>query len=547
MIPFLAGAVWGQEVSVRCEATMERVTGHYSQCLVGAAVQYARHGNATKLENRKTRCQNRFERRTDRSVRRYGASECTPSGLISSMAVRAEDFAEAVAIEAAGQPVLDLFFVESAEGGSLTESTLVLNGVNETTGWFASRPDRLAGQITTEEFVSLWDAGTDSFANHPPHAEFTCEVDGKVRNYVVELTEPLLAGGELSYAVSLVPTANGPFDAGSLTCDGEAHLFINPGTTNFPGQGSLAGPTPATVSVGILGPGYTIHTTTGPVFVPAVIDSLNRYGALLPKNRDLLPTTIALPVVLGVTPKECETGGCAAGVKALKEQRVSFAFADTDLMGTKPPSIKTLTTTAQAYGLTLSEVQAYILQGAKGNLANYASLSSTIKLGFFNESTSYNAADIIWQTCDSSWVIAAIYADGVYGGKPLVTASSDCYCNSDPTTVAASMQFNYGKQCPGPACGMPLALSFEECKDQTGQIRPLLGYSGKGQSPLSESPKNLRAFLTAIKKASNTPIVYYRLEFALLRIAGKPVPADKGCSPPAFHSCEEVAPTCPSS
>ena len=38
----------------------------------------------------------------------------------------------------------------------------------------------------------------------------------------------------------------------------------------------------------------------------------------------------------------------------------------------------------------------YILQGSAHNLANYASLKSDIKLGYFNESTKYNPQGPIW-------------------------------------------------------------------------------------------------------------------------------------------------------
>ena len=42
---------------------MDRAAGHYSKCLLSADASYARHENATKLANRQTRCETRFDRR----------------------------------------------------------------------------------------------------------------------------------------------------------------------------------------------------------------------------------------------------------------------------------------------------------------------------------------------------------------------------------------------------------------------------------------------------------------------------------------------------
>ncbi len=140
------------------------------------------------------------------------------------MEARTAGYAEAMAVEAAGESALELLFVQSSDGGELTGSTLTLGGVNNKTGWFSDRPFREAGQMTTEEFVSLWGEGNDSFAADPPNADFTREVDGEVVNSVVELTHPILEGEDLSYAVAFID--GGPSE-GEVVCEGDAYLFIN--------------------------------------------------------------------------------------------------------------------------------------------------------------------------------------------------------------------------------------------------------------------------------------------------------------------------------
>ena len=122
-----------------------------------------------------------------------------------------------------------LFFVQSSDGATLTQSTLVLTGVNEQTAWFTDRPDRETGQVFTSDFLSLWDEGKNSFVNDPPNADFTCEVDGRTVNYVVTLTAPAQDQSRLSYAVEFI----GPgLVYGPVNCDATAHLFIDSENTS---------------------------------------------------------------------------------------------------------------------------------------------------------------------------------------------------------------------------------------------------------------------------------------------------------------------------
>jgi hypothetical protein len=99
--------------------------------------------------------------------------------------------------------------------------------VSENTAWFSDRPYRETGVTSTADFVSAWGAGPDSFASEPPNADFSCEVGGEVVNYFVELTNPVLLGGDLSYTISFI---GGGSAAGVAQCDADAHLFIDAAT-----------------------------------------------------------------------------------------------------------------------------------------------------------------------------------------------------------------------------------------------------------------------------------------------------------------------------
>ena len=132
----------------------------------------------------------------------------------------------------------EYLFVQTADQADLTDTGLVLLGVNPQTAWFTDRPVRESGQVRTAEFISLWDEGRNSFSDDPPNADLTCTLEGEVVSYVVELRSPRLlrpvvvpgdddsdAGLDLLYEISFVGAASvdpqPPF-----RCD-SAHLFID--------------------------------------------------------------------------------------------------------------------------------------------------------------------------------------------------------------------------------------------------------------------------------------------------------------------------------
>ena len=219
-----AGSAGAQDVSPRCEAAMDRAAGHYGKCLLSADASNARHKNPTKLANRQTRCETRFDRRTSRAIRHYGADECPSSDLVAAMADRTVTYAQGAASEAGGTPAPSYLFVQNGTGGTLSETTLTLTDVSSQTGYFSDRPYRFAGQEPTEKFIALWDEG-ETFADDPPNADFTCTVDSEVVNYVVELTSPGMAGEDLSYAVTAV--ADTVLPETTITCEADSHLFID--------------------------------------------------------------------------------------------------------------------------------------------------------------------------------------------------------------------------------------------------------------------------------------------------------------------------------
>ena len=80
---------------------------------------------------------------------------------------------------------------------------VTLRGVSATTLFFSDRPERLTGHVPTEEFLASWGVGDDNFAENPPNALLSIFEEDTVNDVVVVLREPVLSGGDMSYAVEV--------------------------------------------------------------------------------------------------------------------------------------------------------------------------------------------------------------------------------------------------------------------------------------------------------------------------------------------------------
>ena len=114
----------------------------------------------------------------------------------------------------AGNP--QYLFVQNANGMTFdkAKARLTLKGVSPVTVFFSDRPDRISGNMPTASFLPLWKDGKDSFEKNPPNATLSMFAAGKVSDAVVELRNPVLKGGDLSYEVKLLegdlPAKGGP-------------------------------------------------------------------------------------------------------------------------------------------------------------------------------------------------------------------------------------------------------------------------------------------------------------------------------------------------
>jgi hypothetical protein len=120
----------------------------------------------------------------------------------------------------AAEETVQMLFVQSADGVRIADGKLTLVDVSTNTIFFSDRPARVAGHMTTEEFVPFWGEGTDSFSKDPPNATLSVFTEGEPTNLVVTISNPVLSDDDLNYDIVVLegsPPAEG----------GECSLFID--------------------------------------------------------------------------------------------------------------------------------------------------------------------------------------------------------------------------------------------------------------------------------------------------------------------------------
>lgn len=110
------------------------------------------------------------------------------------------------ATEAKPSKHADFLFVQTANGMRFDSATskLTLDGVSSITTFFSDRPERIAGNMRTAEFVPFWSDGKDSFLSDPPNADISILEGRKLHQVIAVLHDPVLAGDSLSYTVRLI-------------------------------------------------------------------------------------------------------------------------------------------------------------------------------------------------------------------------------------------------------------------------------------------------------------------------------------------------------
>jgi hypothetical protein len=118
---------------------------------------------------------------------------------------------------------IEAMFVQSARGLTAGEHTVTLHGLAHSTLFFSDRPQRVAGHLSSKQFVSQWGEGQNSFAEDPPNAVVSFLEDGDAvpEEVTLVLSDPHLREDALTYTVEIL-------DGNLPAKTGPCALFIDP-------------------------------------------------------------------------------------------------------------------------------------------------------------------------------------------------------------------------------------------------------------------------------------------------------------------------------
>jgi hypothetical protein len=111
---------------------------------------------------------------------------------------------------------IESLFMQTAHGLTTSGNTITLKTISPSTLYFADRPQRDVGHMSSEHFVNMWGEGENSFAEDPPNAvvSYLDPAHEFPEDTVVVLREPHLDGNDLTYSVEILdgtlPKKSGP-------------------------------------------------------------------------------------------------------------------------------------------------------------------------------------------------------------------------------------------------------------------------------------------------------------------------------------------------
>jgi len=116
----------------------------------------------------------------------------------------AEEPAAPATEEVAEVEEVEYLFVQHAEGVTLADGVLTLEGIGDDVLYFSDRPHRIVGRVSLEEFLGSWTEGEESFAEVPPNAVLTVKQEEELRDLTVVLKDPVLTERSLAYQVEVL-------------------------------------------------------------------------------------------------------------------------------------------------------------------------------------------------------------------------------------------------------------------------------------------------------------------------------------------------------
>ncbi|MFT5729550.1 MAG: hypothetical protein ACI8PB_003721 [Desulforhopalus sp.] len=117
--------------------------------------------------------------------------------------------------------MVELLFVQNSHDVTLEKGKLTLKKVSPTTIFFTDRPERIAGHMTTKDFVDEWSEGGNSFKADPPNAALSVFGKDEIVDIEVTLMNPQYEGDDLVYDIAII-------EEDLKAVSGQSSLFIDP-------------------------------------------------------------------------------------------------------------------------------------------------------------------------------------------------------------------------------------------------------------------------------------------------------------------------------
>ena len=132
----------------------------------------------------------------------------------------------------------NFLFMQTAHSGTVSAAkadgtrTLTLKDVSPVTIYFSERPGREVGHELTEEFISLWDEESDTFASNPPNAALDIIGEHSQSIAIIELMSATydVQNKTVEYEVIILDDET---DGALPQSFGEAALFIDSTYRNY--------------------------------------------------------------------------------------------------------------------------------------------------------------------------------------------------------------------------------------------------------------------------------------------------------------------------
>ena len=116
---------------------------------------------------------------------------------------------------------VQLLYVQNSHDVSVEKGRITLKKISPITVFFSDRPKRIAGHMTTKEFVDEWSEGDNSFEADPPNAALSIFGKDEVVDIEVTLMNPRFDEDNLVYDIAILEEDVKPIS-------GQCSLFIDP-------------------------------------------------------------------------------------------------------------------------------------------------------------------------------------------------------------------------------------------------------------------------------------------------------------------------------